>query len=79
MKFEDLRIGMFEEVGKIIIEVDVVNYVGLSLDINFIYLNNEYVKNLIFKERIVYGMLILGFILVVFGIKLFGEGSIYLL
>ncbi|AAL95012.1 MaoC family dehydratase [Fusobacterium nucleatum] len=78
MKFEDLRIGMFEEVGKTITEADVVNYAGLSLDINPIHLNNEYAKNSIFKERIVHGMLTSGLISAVLGTKLPGEGSIYL-
>ena len=78
MKFEDLRIGMFEEVGKTITEADVVNYAGLSLDINPIHLNNEYAKNSIFKERIVHGMLTSGLISAVLGTKLRGEGSIYL-
>ena len=78
MKFEDLRIGMFEEVGKTITEADVVNYAGLSLDINPIHLNNEYAKNSIFKERIVHGMLTSGLISAVLGTKVPGEGSIYL-
>ena len=78
MKCEDLRIGMFEEVGKTITEADVVNYAGLSLDINPIHLNNEYAKNSIFKERIVHGMLTSGLISAVLGSKLPGEGSIYL-
>ena len=78
MKFEDFRIGMFEEVGKTITEADVVNYAGLSLDINPIHLNNEYAKNSIFKERIVHGMLTSGLISAVLGTKLPGEGSIYL-
>lgn len=78
MKFEDLKIGMFEEVGKTITETDVVNYAGLSLDINPIHLNNEYAKNSIFKERIAHGMLTSGLISAVLGTKLPGEGSIYL-
>jgi len=78
MKFEDLRIGMFEEVGKTITEADIVNYAGLSLDINPIHLNNEYAKDSIFKERIAHGMLTSGLISAVLGTKLPGEGSIYL-
>ena len=78
MKFEDLRIGMFEEGGKTITEADIVNYAGLSLDINPIHLNNEYAKNSIFKERIAHGMLTSGLISAVLGTKLPGEGSIYL-
>ena len=78
MKFEDLRIGMFEEVGKTITEADIVNYAGLSLDINPIHLNNEYAKYSIFKERIAHGMLTSGLISAVLGTKLPGEGSIYL-
>ena len=76
MKFEDLRIGMFEEVGKTITEADIVNYAGLSLDINPIHLNNA--KDSIFKERIAHGMLTSGLISAVLGTKLPGEGSIYL-
>ena len=78
MKFEDLRIGMFEEVVKTITEADIVNYAGLSLDINPIHLNNEYAKDSIFKERIAHGMLTSGLISAVLGTKLPGEGSIYL-
>ena len=69
---------MFEEVGKTITEADIVNYAGLSLDINPIHLNNEYAKNSIFKERIAHGMLTSGLISAVLGTKLPGEGSIYL-
>lgn len=78
MEFKDLKIGMFEEVGKTITEADVVNYAGLSLDINPIHLNNEYAKKSIFKERIAHGMLTSGLISAVLGTKLPGEGSIYL-
>lgn len=78
MNFEDLRIGMKENVTKTITETDVILYSGITLDINPAHTNEEHAKNTMFKKRIAHGMLTAGLVSAVLGTKLPGEGTIYL-
>ncbi|PGH19712.1 enoyl-CoA hydratase [Fusobacterium polymorphum] len=78
MEFEKLKIGMYECLGKTITETDIVNFAGISLDINPLHLNEEYAKTTIFKGRIAHGMIGAGLISAAIGTKLPGEGTIYL-
>lgn len=78
MEFEKLKIGMSECLGKTITEADILNFAGVSLDVNPLHLNEEYAKTTIFKERIAHGMIGAGLISAVIGTRLPGEGTIYL-
>lgn len=44
MEFEKLEIGMSECLGKTITEADILNFAGVSLDVNPLHLNEEYAK-----------------------------------
>ena len=78
MEFEKLEIGMSECLGKTITEADILNFAGVSLDVNPLHLNEEYVKKTMFKGRIAPGIIGAGLISAVIGTKLPGEGTIYL-
>ncbi len=51
MKFEDLKIGMFEYLEKTIAELDVLDFSRISLDKNPLHLDDEYAKKTIFKGK----------------------------
>lgn len=78
MEFEKLEIGMSECLGKTITEADILNFAGVSLDVNPLHLNEEYAKTTMFKGRIAHGIIGAGLISAVIGTKLPGEGTIYL-
>ena len=78
MEFEKLEIGMSECLGKTITEADILNFAGVSLDVNPLHLNEEYAKKTMFKGRIAHGSIGAGLISAVIGTKLPGEGTIYL-
>lgn len=78
MDFEKLKIGMSESIGKTITEADIINFSGISLDVNPLHLNEEYAKTTIFKGRIAHGIIGAGLISAVIGTKLPGEGTVYL-
>ena len=78
MEFEKLEIGMSECLGKTITEADILNFAGVSLDVNPLHLNEEYAKKTMFKGRIAHGIIEAGLISAVIGTKLPGEGTIYL-
>ena len=78
MEFEKLEIGMSECLGKTITEADILNFAGVSLDVNPLHLNEEYAKKTMCKGRIAHGIIGAGLISAVIGTKLPGEGTIYL-
>lgn len=78
MEFEKLEIGISECLGKTITEADILNFAGVSLDVNPLHLNEEYAKKTMFKGRIAHGIIGAGLISAVIGTKLPGEGTIYL-
>ncbi|MHB2153629.1 MaoC family dehydratase [Calditrichota bacterium GD2] len=78
MKFRDLKIGMKESLSKVFHESDVKNFAELVMDKNPVHLSENYAAKTIFKSRIVHGILVSGLISAVIGMKLPGEGSIYL-
>jgi len=75
---EQLAVGDKASFTKTITEMDVVNFAGITGDLNPAHINEEYAKNTIFKGRIAHGMLSGGLISAVLGTKLPGPGTIYL-
>ena len=63
---------------KTISEFDVYQFAGIVGDFNSIHINKLYADNSMFKARIAHGMLISSFISTVIGVKLPGEGTIYM-
>lgn len=71
-------IGRRASISKTISESDVYLFAGLTGDFNPAHVNAEKAKGSIFGERIAHGILITGLISAVIGMKLPGEGTIYL-
>ncbi len=74
----EIKIGDFATFQKTLTETDVYLYAGISGDINPAHVNEEFMKNTMFKGRIVHGMLTAGLISAVLGTQLPGPGTIYL-
>lgn len=64
--------------SKTISESDVYLFAGITGDFNSAHVNKEASKNGMFGERIAHGILVTGLISAVIGMKLPGEGTIYL-
>jgi 3-hydroxybutyryl-CoA dehydratase len=64
--------------SKTISEYDVYSFAGICGDFNSVHVNKEEAKNSIFEGQVAHGMLIASFISTVLGMKLPGEGTIYL-
>lgn len=78
MRFDELTIGQFAEHTKTVTETDVVMYAGITGDFNPMHVDQTYAEKTKFGGRIAHGMLTAGFISAVLGMKLPGEGSIYM-
>lgn len=63
---------------KTISESDVYLFAGITGDFNSVHINNIAVQRNSYGERIVHGILVAGLISATIGMKLPGEGTIYL-
>jgi 3-hydroxybutyryl-CoA dehydratase len=75
--FEEIQIGMSASFAKTVTEADIMAFAGLSGDFNPVHINEEFASQTMFKGRIAHGMLSVGFISTVLGMKLPGPGCIY--
>ena len=75
---KEMSIGDKASFTKTVTEADVVNYAGVTGDLNPAHINESYAKDTMFKGRIAHGMLGAGFISAVLGTKLPGPGAIYI-
>lgn len=73
-----LEVGMSDHFSKTIAEADVYGMAGVIGDFNPVHIDEEYAKTTIFKKRIAHGVLGIGLISTVAGMKLPGPGAIYL-
>jgi len=76
--FEDLSEGMEATFAKTVTEADVVQFAGVTGDLNPVHVNEDYAEQTQFGGRIAHGMLSAGFISTVLGTRLPGPGTIYL-
>jgi acyl dehydratase len=74
----DLKVGDKATVVKIFTDEDVLDFSNLSLDKNPIHLDQTFAEKSIFGKKIVHGMLVASLFSGLLGMKLPGEGSIYL-
>jgi 3-hydroxybutyryl-CoA dehydratase len=74
----NLEVGMSAHFSKTISESDVYSMAGIIGDFNPVHVDEEYAKKTIFKGRIAHGVLGIGLISTVAGMKLPGPGAIYL-
>lgn len=73
-----LEIGQTESFSKTISEMDVYGFAGIVGDFNPVHINEEVAQKSIFGKRIAHGMLVGSLISTVLGMRLPGEGTIYL-
>lgn len=71
-------IGQTADFSKTISECDVYNFAGICGDFNPVHINAIKAEDSRFGKRIVHGALINAFISTVLGMKLPGEGTVYL-
>ena len=74
----DLKVGDRASVSKTFTDEDVLNFSNLSLDKNPIHLDQAFAEKSIFGKKIAHGMLVASLFSGLLGMKLPGEGSIYL-
>lgn len=74
----DFKIGDKASVSKIFTDEDVLAFSNLSLDKNPIHLDQSFAEKSVFGRKIVHGMLVASLFSGLLGMKLPGEGSIYL-
>jgi 3-hydroxybutyryl-CoA dehydratase len=75
--YEDLHLGMRENLMKTVMETDVVGFARISGDENPIHLCDVYAANSRFGERIAHGLYTASLISAVLGTRLPGPGAVY--
>ena len=78
LAYDEIKIGDDASLSRTITEAHIVNYAGITGDVNPVHVDAEYAAKSMFGERIAHGMLIAGLISAVLGTQLPGPNSIYL-
>ena len=78
LTYDEIKIGDDASLSRTITEAHIVNYAGITGDMNPIHVDAEYAKQSMFGERVAHGMLVAGLISAVLGTQLPGPNSIYL-
>jgi acyl dehydratase len=74
----NLKVGDTASLCKAFTEEDVIQFANISTDTNPIHLDESFAADTVFGHRIVHGMLIASLFSALVGVKLPGEGTIYL-
>jgi 3-hydroxybutyryl-CoA dehydratase len=77
LSFDDLNVGMREQLMKTVMETDVVGFAQVSGDDNPIHLCDVYASNSRFGQRIAHGLYTASLISAVLGTRLPGPGAVY--
>ena len=77
LRFEDLHLGMREQLMKAVMDTDVVGFAQLSGDENPIHLCDDYAAGTHFGQRIAHGLYTASLISAVLGTRLPGPGAVY--
>ncbi|HEX4370698.1 MAG TPA: MaoC family dehydratase [Rhizomicrobium sp.] len=75
--YEDLKVGQSASVENTVTEEDVQAFGKATGDMNPVHFDEEYAKTTLFRGRVAHGVLSIGFISAVLGMKLPGEGTIF--
>ena len=78
LAYESIKVGDEASLARTITEAHIVNFAGVTGDMNPLHVDAEYAAHSMFKERIAHGMLVAGLISAVLGTQLPGPNSIYL-
>ena len=76
--FEELDIGLAEEIARKVTEFDVIAFAAVSGDKNPIHLDEAYASTTRFGTRIAHGMLSGSYLSAVLGTRLPGPGAVYM-
>lgn len=74
----EIKIGDKAYFAKTISESDIIQYAGITGDVNPIIVDEEFAKKTPFKKRLVHGMLIASFFSNIVGTKLPGPGTTHI-
>jgi 3-hydroxybutyryl-CoA dehydratase len=74
---ENFSVGMIESYKQTILEKDIELFAKISGDFNPVHLDENYASNSRFKKRIAHGLLSASFFSALFGMKLPGNGCVY--
>lgn len=75
---KNLKVGNRASLSKVFTEEDVIQFANISTDTNPIHLDKNFAADSVFGQRVVHGMLIASLFSALVGVKLPGEGTIYL-
>jgi 3-hydroxybutyryl-CoA dehydratase len=75
---DELKPGMSASYAKTVSEADVTAFGEISGDMNPVHFDEAYAKTTIFRGRIAHGVLSLGYLSTVLGMKMPGPGTIFL-
>ena len=78
LAFEDIKVGDEASLARTITEVHIVNYAGLTGDMNPVHLDETYAATTRFGKRIAHGMLTASLISALLANDLPGPGTVYL-
>jgi len=74
----NLKVGDSASLSKTFTEEDVIHFANISTDTNPIHLDKRFAADSVFGHRVVHGILIASLFSALIGVKLPGEGTIYL-
>lgn len=74
---ETIKVGMSESYSQTITDADIKQFSGISGDRNPVHLDEDYAEKSRFGKRIAHGMLSTSFFSALFGMRLPGEGCVY--
>ena len=75
--YEDLKVGQSASIENTVTEEDVQAFGKATGDMNPVHFDEAYAKNTLFRGRVAHGVLSIGFISALLGMKLPGEGTIF--
>ena len=75
--YDEIQVGDSASFAKTISESDVYLFAGLIGDLNPLHINQQAAEQSFFKSRVVHGCLIDSFVSTVLGMKLPGQGTIF--
>lgn len=78
MTYDNINVGDSASFEKTISETDIYSFAGITGDFNPAHVNQRHAESTKFGKRIAHGMLVGSLFSTVFGMKLPGEGAIYL-
>ncbi len=76
--YEDMQIGLSASIERTVTESDIQAFGEATGDFNPLHFDDAYARKTIFRGRVAHGALCIGFISAVVGMKLPGEGTIFL-